>query len=180
MKKLMILVAAASLAGLVNAATCNWSGSAVALKSATDDPTKYTVYLLDATVTDASTMAGYLTNGDTSYLAAATVTTTAGIAVGSPATAARWGKNGFGSYTAGDAYTYYTVIFNDAVDSADYFMITAEKAATVPSSGSLAMSFGSQASNSWVAMGSSPVPEPTSGLLMLLGMAGLALRRRRA
>jgi len=28
--------------------------------------------------------------------------------------------------------------------------------------------------------GSSPVPEPTSGLLMLLGMAGLALRRRRA
>jgi len=27
---------------------------------------------------------------------------------------------------------------------------------------------------------SSPVPEPTSGLLMLLGMAGLALRRRRA
>ncbi len=27
---------------------------------------------------------------------------------------------------------------------------------------------------------SAPVPEPTSGLLMLLGMAGLALRRRRA
>lgn len=29
-------------------------------------------------------------------------------------------------------------------------------------------------------MGGSPIPEPTSGLLMLLGMAGLALRRRRA
>ena len=28
--------------------------------------------------------------------------------------------------------------------------------------------------------GPSPIPEPTSGLLMLLGMAGLALRRRRA
>ena len=28
--------------------------------------------------------------------------------------------------------------------------------------------------------GYSPVPEPTSGLLMLLGMAGLALRRKRA
>ena len=176
MKKLMILVAAASLAGLVNAATCNWSGAAVALQSTTDDATKYTVSLLDAAVTDASTMAGYLSKGDTSYLAAATVTTTSGIAAGT--TAARWSYNGFGSYTAGDAYTYYSVVFNDAVDSADYFMITDEKDATVPSSGSLQMAFGSQASNSWVAMSSSPVPEPTSGILMLLGMAGLALRRK--
>lgn len=34
----------------------------------------------------------------------------------------------------------------------------------------------------WQTMGggASPIPEPTSGLLMLLGMAGLALRRRRA
>ena len=34
-----------------------------------------------------------------------------------------------------------------------------------------------EASN-WQAMG--PVPEPTSGLLLLLGMAGLALKRKRA
>ena len=37
--------------------------------------------------------------------------------------------------------------------------------------------FGSQASQTWYAVA---VPEPTSGLLMLLGMAGLALRRKRA
>ena len=30
------------------------------------------------------------------------------------------------------------------------------------------------------AQGSEPVPEPTSGLLMLLGMAGLALKRKHA
>ncbi len=32
----------------------------------------------------------------------------------------------------------------------------------------------------WSTAGSSGVPEPTSGLLMLVGLAGLALRRRRA
>lgn len=34
--------------------------------------------------------------------------------------------------------------------------------------------------NAWSATGTIPTPEPTSGLLMLLGMAGLALRRKRA
>lgn len=33
---------------------------------------------------------------------------------------------------------------------------------------------------SWTVSGAVAAPEPTSGLLMLLGMAGLALRRRRA
>ena len=40
------------------------------------------------------------------------------------------------------------------------------------------MASATQNASNWV--GTSPVPEPTSGLLMLLGMAGLALRRRRA
>lgn len=32
----------------------------------------------------------------------------------------------------------------------------------------------------WEAMGGTPIPEPTSGLLLLLGVAGLALKRKRA
>lgn len=36
----------------------------------------------------------------------------------------------------------------------------------------------SQAAGAWGSV--SDVPEPTSGLLMLIGMAGLALRRKRA
>ena len=40
------------------------------------------------------------------------------------------------------------------------------------------MATATQTASNWV--GGEAVPEPTSGLLMLLGMAGLALRRRRA
>ena len=37
------------------------------------------------------------------------------------------------------------------------------------------------ASNAWKSYtGAAPIPEPTSGLLLLLGMAGLALKRKRA
>ena len=174
MKKIMITLAVVAMATVVNAAACAWSGLGVAKVDAADVATSYTMYLLDASVTDATTMAEYLANGDTSYLSAATVTTTAGIAAG---TAVRWNTT-FGDYTAGDSYTYYTVIFNGDVASADQFMITSEKTASVPASGSLAMAFGTQASNTWNTMAA--VPEPTSGLLMLVGLAGLALRRRRA
>ena len=38
--------------------------------------------------------------------------------------------------------------------------------------------YGEVEASNWATM--APVPEPTSGLLMLLGIAGLALRRRRA
>ena len=174
MKKIVLTIVAMMTAIVVNAAACNWSGTAIAVQSG-EVATQYTMYLLDASVTDAATMAGYLTNGDTSYLAAATVGTTTGIAQG---TNARWSKTGFGDFASGDSFTFYTVILNDTVENADSYMITAEKTATAPSSGALQMSFGTQASNTWNTMAA--VPEPTSGLLTLVGLAGLALRRRRA
>lgn len=34
--------------------------------------------------------------------------------------------------------------------------------------------------NNWSSVAAQSVPEPTSGLLLLLGMAGLALKRKRA
>ena len=82
----------------------------------------------------------------------------------------------------GSKETAYFVVFNS---DGSAFYTSAEAQATVIETGSGTFSFGNQASGSatlgtgsagsWTA-----VPEPTSGLLMLLGMAGLALRRRRA
>ena len=59
----------------------------------------------------------------------------------------------------------WTITSNPIVGSKTYSKLTNEQ-----------ISFGSP--TSWTVTGA--VPEPTSGLLMLLGVAGLALRRRRA
>ena len=183
MKKLMIAMAAMAVGFAANAATCNWSGLSVKLQNSADTATNYLVLLLDSSVTTASDMAGYLAKADTSYLSAAKVGSTTALKAG---TAARWMESGWGDFTAGDTFTYYTVILNttDSTDisTATYYMMTSEKTAKAPSNGTLNMQFGTQASNSWVKMegGSAPVPEPTSGMLLMFGLATLALRRRRA
>ena len=87
----------------------------------------------------------------------------------------------------GSTQTLFALIFNtDTVtDAAKFFVIATDKA--VPESGNALFSFGAQGNSSltgasqvagaWHAVN---VPEPTSGLLLLLGVAGMALRRRRA
>ena len=80
------------------------------------------------------------------------------------------------------------LIFDTATITADSNFFVATKNANVPGSGNVAFAFGAQGNTSgtgasqlaanWHAVES--IPEPTSGLLLLLGMAGLALRRRRA
>ena len=80
------------------------------------------------------------------------------------------------------------LIFDTATITADSNFFVATKSASVPGSGNALFSFGAQGNTSgtgasqlaanWHAVES--IPEPTSGLLLLLGMAGLALRRRRA
>ena len=58
--------------------------------------------------------------------------------------------------------------------------MTAEIRGTVTTLSTGSTSFSSDAPASWTVSGIQGVPEPTSGLLMLVGLAGLALRRKRA
>ena len=69
----------------------------------------------------------------------------------------------------------YWVVNDYTIDAANIF----EPPATGTKATIVLSTQGTAGSGKFTA-GSSPVPEPTSGLLMLLGIAGLALRRRRA
>ena len=93
-----------------------------------------------------------------------------------------------------DAESYgsaYLVIFDSAsvTDASKFYVTPSKDLETVAGDFSSSMKFGSQAAASKLAAnwnsvagqpGPEPMPEPTSGLMLLLGMAGLTLRRRRA
>lgn len=92
------------------------------------------------------------------------------------------------STAAGQSYSI--VILDKVVDNLDgytgnYAIINGTSAEAVrnPATNGMVAQFVDSnplTQSQWNTMTSSPVPEPTSGLLLLLGMAGLALRRRRA
>ena len=89
--------------------------------------------------------------------------------------------DGVDTYGAGDEL-YAVILYTTKVDSDDYYMgnyghmkLTSDQSDSL---GSLALKMGG--TGSATAWSTAAVPEPTSGLLLLLGMAGLALKRKRA
>lgn len=72
-------------------------------------------------------------------------------------------------FVTGTTYTFYYTM----ADAAGNTFKSGEKSSKAQATATPGLSF--LATGEWT-----PAPEPTSGLLMLLGMAGLALRRRRA
>ncbi|MGN0847119.1 MAG: PEP-CTERM sorting domain-containing protein [Kiritimatiellia bacterium] len=168
MKKIIMAFAVIAMAVSVQAAAVNWKVSGTA---ATKD---YTVYVMAGAVID---------TWDSATAVAAAAVDSGVIALS--------GRNYLASGTASDAALtktdsfYYVVISADgsqyAVSSAyagaDY--VYDPNAAPPESAPAVLPSFASATATYKEFGGSSgDIPEPTSGLLMLLGVAGLALRRR--
>lgn len=87
-----------------------------------------------------------------------------------------------GSYTAG-TYDFFAVFLDKAsTETATSFYVTATKSAELVDGYDTVVNLGNQTlqSSNWKSISTSSTPEPTSGLLMVLGLAGLALKRKRA
>ena len=186
MKKL-IMVAAVMAAVAANAASFSWkttttgkvyeAGTTTTLASAT-------AYLFDAgKVSQAAVLAAFNAGTSISTLAYADTTSVVSGAIAEKAFDVPTG------YAEGDAFAgYFALVVDDSI----YIGVTSS--VNTPATGNMTMSFNAKSSSQAAALDTatfgsagwynktspSPIPEPTSGLLMLLGFAGLALRRKRA
>ena len=181
MKKLMIALAAVAIGFAAQAGTVSWKLTNVYLGNSSDLAENCIGYLLVGS--DLSAPVSAITDVASAKTFVTANNTYGGSVLGDNAGA--FTVADYGDYAASDV-SVYAIVFNAATidDATKFYVSKSAKELSIPGSGDGSVNFGTQKTNSqsasyWHAMGA-PIPEPTSGLLMLVGLGALALRRRRA
>lgn len=192
MKKLMIACVAVAMAAVAQAANVNWAIGNV--YSPSDSTAKVAAGSMSAWLFVTANSTDVTTGIPVTTLAAVQTVLDSGDMTGLSSLAAAHGTNaaeggfsgatGLTGFSSGSLSAFAVVVDSTDLASAEnYFIVNGgdTKTATFTSAtGAKTLAFGSQATITQAAGGWTAVPEPTSGLLMLLGMAGLALRRKHA
>ena len=192
MKKIMIAASAILLGVVANAASVTWIMSNVYQPGSTDTRIAEgngLVYLFCAEDYSVASVNSLLSNTETSLadkiatLNNNSIGKTALTGSGRVSTSMAWDK-------AAGSYSFYAVIFADnAVAEGGKFIATATSTEYGwDNAADTAVAVGNQKTltqdlSNWSSVATqatTDVPEPTSGLLLLLGVAGLALKRKRA
>ena len=188
MKKLMFMLAAVAMAACTQAATVNWTCTYVA-KGAENYVDNGLAFFVNAATLSQSDMLALEGKGATAISSALSgMYSYTGGSDGkysvAKADAVANATLGLSDATTGNQA--YLVIFDTATitDASNFYVTDVKTFATYSGTDTAQIKWGDQetassAAGAWKSA-SGAVPEPTSGLLMLVGLAGLALRRRRA
>ena len=194
MKKLMMVVAAFALAASAQAATFNWKWTST-LKDPTSTAFSGTVYLFNAQDYSQQTILTAFLANPKSYALSGAIDSYATSNGKAPSTAMSIPEANIGTLrevSESEKYVdyFYATTFKSGDDSfiflTDTYTVGVQASQNTSLSSALSGSTVAPEDTSTIQSGKvwyaapSAIPEPTTGLLVLLGIAGLALRRRRA
>ena len=185
MKKLLVSLVAVASAAAIQAAQVNWSIAAKSF-SAYDSATTYNVtsYLLAFDTSSAySTFSTGVGNGSVSFSTAVS-NYSVGSATGSTGKTAGKVETTLSSAKLTEGTEYYFAVFSTS--GTDKYILSTSATGTaydptgeVETEGIAAMFNSNSFTAGWQTVATAPVPEPSGGLLTLIGIGILALRRKR-